>query len=147
MTEITLITGSTLGSAEYVAEHLAGKLEEDRFSITLHHGPEADEIEPSGVWLIVASTHGAGDLPENLQPFFEALQSENPDLSQVSYGAVGLGSREYDLFCGAIKKLDQLLQSLGAKKIGERLEIDVTEHDIPEDPAEVWLESWKKQLS
>ncbi|MDU2774732.1 MAG: FMN-binding protein MioC, partial [Klebsiella grimontii] len=28
MAEITLISGSTLGSAEYVSEHLAEKLEE-----------------------------------------------------------------------------------------------------------------------
>ena len=32
MADITLISGSTLGSAEYVAEHLAEKLEDAGFS-------------------------------------------------------------------------------------------------------------------
>ena len=32
MADITLISGSTLGGAEYVAEHLAEKLEEAGFS-------------------------------------------------------------------------------------------------------------------
>jgi len=38
--------------------------------------------------------------------------------------------------------LDQKLTSLGAKRIGDRLEIDVTQHEIPEDPAEVWVINW-----
>ncbi len=39
MADITLISGSTLGSAEYVAEHLEEKLQEAGFSTQLLHGP------------------------------------------------------------------------------------------------------------
>ncbi|WP_422528412.1 FMN-binding protein MioC [Serratia fonticola] len=142
MADITLISGSTLGSAEYVAEHLAEKLEDAGFSTEMLHGPELDELTLSGRWLVVSSTHGAGDLPDNLQPLLEQLAEQQPDLSQVQFGAVGLGSSEYDTFCGAIKQIDDLFQSRGAKKIGDRLEIDVTQHEIPEDPAEEWLKNW-----
>jgi MioC protein len=143
MADITLITGSTLGSAEYVAELLAEKLEEAGFSTELLHGPELEELSVEGTWLVVCSTHGAGDLPDNLQPLFDELAEKKPDLSQLRYGAVGIGNREYDLFCGAIEKIDVLLTSCGAQRIGDRLDIDVLEHEIPEDPAEVWVESWK----
>ncbi|MBP2857746.1 FMN-binding protein MioC [Dickeya oryzae] len=143
MSDITLISGSTLGSAEYVTEHLESLLQQDNFTTTLLHGPEWDEVTPENVWLVVTSTHGAGDLPDNLQPFYEELQEKRPDLSAVRYGAIGIGSSEYDTFCGAIVKLDQLLQDLGAHRIGDILKIDITQHDIPEDPAEVWLGSWK----
>ncbi|MGM3185320.1 FMN-binding protein MioC [Dickeya oryzae] len=143
MSDITLISGSTLGSAEYVTEHLESLLQQDNFTTTLLHGPEWDEVTPENVWLVVTSTHGAGDLPDNLQPFYEKLQEKRPDLSAVRYGAIGIGSSEYDTFCGAIVKLDQLLQDLGAHRIGDMLKIDITQHDIPEDPAEVWLGSWK----
>ncbi|MGM3175984.1 FMN-binding protein MioC [Dickeya lacustris] len=142
MTDITLISGSTLGSAEYVCEHLESLLQPAGFSTTLQHGPELAEVSATGLWLIVTSTHGAGDLPDNLQPFYDDLAASRPDLSNLSYGAIGIGSSEYDTFCGAIEKLDQLMQSLGARRIGDVLKIDITQHDIPEDPAQAWLESW-----
>ncbi|CAI1843889.1 FMN-binding protein MioC [Serratia ficaria] len=142
MADITLISGSTLGSAEYVAEHLAEKLEEAGFTTEMLHGPELDELTLAGRWLVVSSTHGAGDLPDNLQPLLDQIAEQQPDLSQVQFGAVGLGSSEYDTFCGAIQRIDDLLIARGAKRIGDRLEIDVTEHEIPEDPAEEWVKNW-----
>ncbi|HGM6667533.1 TPA: FMN-binding protein MioC [Serratia marcescens] len=142
MADITLISGSTLGSAEYVAEHLAEKLEDAGFSTEMLHGPELDELPLNGRWLVVSSTHGAGELPDNLQPLLEQIAEQQPDLSEVQFGAVGLGSSEYDTFCGAIKQIDDLLIARGAKRIGDRLEIDVTEHEIPEDPAEEWVKNW-----
>lgn len=142
MADITLISGSTLGSAEYVAEHLAEKLEAAGFTTETLHGPELDDLTLSGRWLVVSSTHGAGDLPDNLQPLLEQIEEQLPDLSQVQFGAVGLGSSEYDTFCGAIQRIDDLLIARGAKRIGDRLEIDVTEHEIPEDPAEEWVKIW-----
>jgi len=143
MANITLISGSTLGGAEYVADHLAEKLSEAGFTTETLYGPELDEVKPEGIWLVVTSTHGAGELPDNIQPLFDAIKEQQPDLSSLRYGAVGLGNHEYDLFCGAIVQFDTLLSSLGAQRIGDRLEIDVLEHEIPEDPAGVWVENWK----
>ena len=122
MADITLISGSTLGGAEYVAEHLAEKLEEAGFT--------------------TETLHGAGDIPDNLSPFYEALQEQKPDLSALRFGAIGIGSREYDTFCGAIDKLEAELKNSGAKQTGETLKINILDHDIPEDPAEEWLGSW-----
>ncbi|WP_034918233.1 MULTISPECIES: FMN-binding protein MioC [Erwinia] len=146
MADVTFITGSTLGSAEYVAEDLAEKLDEAGFSTEVLHGPGLDELSQHGIWLVVTSTHGAGDIPDNLQPLFDELEENKPDLSQVRYGAIGIGNKEYDLFCGAIVKMDSALTACGAKRLGDRLEIDVLEHEIPEDPAGVWLEEWKTHL-
>ncbi len=146
MVDITLISGSTLGSAEYVAEHLAEKLEEAGFSTEMLHGPELDELTLAGRWLVVSSTHGAGELPDNLQPLLEQIKEQQPDLSGVQFGAVGLGSSEYDTFCGAIKLIDEKFSALGAKRIGDRLEIDITKHEIPEDPAAEWINNWIKLL-
>ena len=142
MADITLISGSTLGGAEYVAEHLAEKLEDAGFSTETLHGPLLDSLSATGIWLVISSTHGAGDIPDNLVPLYEDLQSQKPDLSQVRFGAIGIGSREYDTFCGAIEKIEAELKLSGAKQIGETLKINILEHDIPEDPAEAWLGSW-----
>ena len=82
MADITLISGSTLGGAEYVAEHLAEKLEEAGFTTETLHGPLLEDLPASGIWLVISSTHGAGDIPDNLSPFYEALQEQKPDLLQ-----------------------------------------------------------------
>ncbi|MBA4821860.1 FMN-binding protein MioC [Pantoea ananatis] len=146
MADITLISGSTLGSAEYVAEHLEEKLQEAGFSTQMLHGPELHDVPLQGIWLVVSSTHGAGELPDNLQPFYDAIDESHPDLSAVRFGAVGIGNHEYDLFCGAIRNLDALLITCGAQRIGERLEIDILQHEIPEDPAEEWVMTWKDAI-
>ncbi|ENS4379926.1 FMN-binding protein MioC [Salmonella enterica] len=142
MADITLISGSTLGGAEYVAEHLAEKLEAAGFSTETLHGPRLEDLSTSGSWLIISSTHGAGDIPDNLLPFYKDLQSQKTNLSALRFGAIGIGSREYDTFCGAIKKIEAELKGAGAKQLGETLKINILEHDIPEDPAEIWLDSW-----
>lgn len=91
-----------LGGAEYVAEHTAEKLEEAGFTTETLHGPLLEDLSASGIWLIISSTHGAGDIPDNLSPFYEALQEQKPDLSAVRFGAIGIGSREYDTFVGLL---------------------------------------------
>ncbi|PHM66108.1 FMN-binding protein MioC [Xenorhabdus stockiae] len=146
MSTITLISGSTMGSAEYVAEHMAEILDNLGFSTEILHGPSLDDLPLNGLWIVVTSTHGAGDLPENLQPLANEIVQQKPDLSLVTFGAVGIGSSEYDTFCGAIRSLEQLLEDQQAKRIGDRLEIDILQHEIPEDPAEEWVKEWAKLL-
>ncbi len=146
MKKVTLISGSTMGSAEYVAEHLEEILSKEGFETDLHHGPSLNDLPQEGIWLVITSTHGAGEIPDNLQPFADEISADGIDLSKVSFGAVGIGSSEYDTFCGAIRTLDQKLIEKGAVRLGDRLEIDIQEHDIPEDPAEEWLTTWKNSL-
>lgn len=147
MTKVTLITDSTMGSAEYVAEHVAEILEKYGFDTEITYGPSLKELPIKGIWLIVCSTHGAGELPENIQPLAKEISEEKPDLSQINYGAIGIGSKEYDTFCGAIHILDLLLKDHHAKRVGELLEIDILEYDVPEEAAEIWIEKWKNNIT
>ncbi|MGF1726487.1 FMN-binding protein MioC [Photobacterium nomapromontoriensis] len=146
MSHITLITGSTLGGAEYVADHLSELLEQAGHHTNIENQATLTELDIAAIWLIVCSTHGAGDYPDNFQPFVKQLTLNHPDLSKVKYGVIGLGDSSYDTFCAAAKNIDSLMASLGAKRIGERLEIDVSHDPVPEDPAEEWLENWKNHL-
>lgn len=77
MADITLISGST-GSAEYVAEHLAEKLEEAGYSTEIQHGPLVDDLQAEGIWLVISSTHGAGDIPDNWFPSMTHCWSRRP---------------------------------------------------------------------
>ncbi|SNC58484.1 FMN-binding protein MioC [Sodalis endosymbiont of Henestaris halophilus] len=146
MADITIISGSTLGSAEYIAEHVAVVLEQQGFAIQILHGAKLTELSAKGLWLLVTSTHGSGQLPENLHPLLYALTAEEPSLSEVTFGAIGIGSSEYDTFCNAIDILNQKLIALGAKRIGEVLKIDIAQQKIPEDLAEIWITEWIAQI-
>ena len=88
---ICVISGSTLGGAEYVAEHLEEVLKTQNFSTALFHGPEFDDVIDENIWLIVTSTHGAGELPDNLKPLFEQIAASDKDLSSLRFAVIGLG--------------------------------------------------------
>lgn len=137
---IHIITGSTLGGAEYVGDHLSDLLIEQGFETTIHNQPEINEIENSGTWLIITSTHGAGEYPDNIQPFIAALQNTPPKMSDVKFAVIAIGDSSYDTFCAAGKHAYALLQDIGATALADCLTIDILNQSVPEDAAENWLE-------
>ncbi|CAM2770615.1 FMN-binding protein MioC [Vibrio ordalii] len=143
---IHIITGSTLGGAEYVADHLNDLLQEQGYTTTIHNQPNLSDISSQGTWLIVTSTHGAGDYPDNIQPFITSLQSTPPNTSELKYAVVALGDSSYDTFCAAGKHAYQLLEDIGATPISDCLTIDILEYSVPEDAAEVWLKQHIEQF-
>lgn len=56
-----------------------------------------------------------------------------------------MGDSSYDHFCGAGRRLDGLLQELGATRVIPPLELDATVHDEPEQVALSWLKKWDIQ--
>ncbi|WP_063660195.1 FMN-binding protein MioC [Aliivibrio fischeri] len=139
MKKVSIITGSTLGGAEYVGDHLADLLEEMDFSTDIHNQPNLDDIDIDSLWLLVVSTHGAGDYPDNIKPFIQQLESVTQPLSSVEFAVVAIGDSNYDTFCAAGKSLKNTLKEHGAIEKYPLLEIDVTQNSIPEEPAELWL--------
>ncbi|WP_456296479.1 FMN-binding protein MioC [Vibrio sp. AK197] len=143
---IHIITGSTLGGAEYVGDHLSDLLEEHGLSTTIHNQPQMSEIPAQGIWLIITSTHGAGDYPDNIQPFIADLQNTPPRMSEVKYAVIAIGDSSYDTFCEAGKHAYDLLEDIGAQPLTDCLTIDVTTDTIPEDAAEAWLKQHINQF-
>lgn len=137
---LCIITGSTLGGAEYVAEHIEDYLSKKDFNIHLFHGPNLADVLPYKNWLIISSTHGAGELPENLQPLFENIK-QNPslDFSDLRFAIIGLGSSDYDTFCFAVNTIEQILKEKNANEICDPLKIDTLTIDDPEQAAENWI--------
>lgn len=138
---IHIITGSTLGGAEYVGDHLSDLLIDKGFSTKIHNHPDLAEIPNRGTWLLITSTHGAGDYPDNIQPFIADLQNTPPRMDQVRFAVIAIGDSSYDTFCGAGKHAYELLQDIGGTPIAECCLIDVLEHDVPEDAAEAWIKA------
>jgi MioC protein len=144
---IDILVGSQMGAAEYVAEQVAETLVQAGYEATLHLKPELDHLNPSGVWLVITSTYGAGDLPDNIQPFADQLAQDRRDLTTLSYAVITLGDSAYDTFCEAGRKLAALLSAKGAISLISPLEIDAQQAALPEDTAVAWLPKLIKVLA
>ncbi|WP_298444595.1 FMN-binding protein MioC [uncultured Ferrimonas sp.] len=143
--KLALIVGTTMGNAEAVADELQPQLENMGFDVLNTLTPEPKIIAEYPLWLVVCSTHGAGDLPDNLQPLLQWLQ-QNPDLKGQKYALCGIGDRSYDTFCGALKQIEPALRSCGMIPFVDKIEIDVQHLDLPEDQALSWIEQWPKGI-
>ncbi|MFT5807084.1 MAG: MioC protein [Moritella dasanensis] len=139
-----IIVGTTLGSAEYAADHLAEKLIDQGFQVNIHLDPKLESlpIDSKHAWIICTATHGAGDYPDNIAPFALQLQQSSPDLSLIEYSVIALGSKSYDQFCHAGHMIDLQLAKLNAKKVAETFEICSVETQIPEDAIDGWYQQW-----
>ena len=137
---IQIITGSTLGGTEYVGDHIKDLLDAQGFESQIHNQPLLSEIALQGIWLVITSTHGAGEYPDNIRPFIEQLQTAPPNMNQVRFATIAIGDSSYDTFCVAGIHAHNLLQDIGATPITECLKIDVLDHDVPEETAERWLQ-------
>ena len=147
--EIYLIVGSESGNTEMVADCVTTALEE-RGHVVSHfrEGGLADAaLASKAVVLICSSTTGIGDVPQNVEPLYDALHAERPDLSHVRYGVVGLGDRNYkDSFLGGPRKWDAVFSELGARRVGAVLELDATDNPTPDEDAVAWLPGWLAAL-
>ena len=141
MTRIDILIGTMTGASEYVAEAIADSLA-DRFRIRLHPQPELTGLPQQGLWLICTATHGAGELPDNIRPFYDQLQSEQPDLHQLRFGLVALGDSSYDTFCRGGDLMEHALRQCQATLLPPRLNIDAQNPELPEDQALKWLPQW-----
>ncbi len=139
---VNIIVGSQMGSAEYIAEQLTDELIAQGVKTTLHDQPELTSLpKENTIWLLCTSTYGAGDYPENLLSFVEELTQAN-DLKGVKYSVIALGDTSYDTYNLAGRNLDQLLEQKGAKRVCERLELNILDEALPEDTALAWLPTW-----
>jgi len=143
--KVTILVGTMTGTADLVAEEVSDCLAAAGADteIVQMDGRGSDVFAPGGVFLICTSTYGQGDVPDNAQGLFAALERDKPDLSAVSFGVIALGDRTYTAtFCYGGKRFDALLQSLGARRIGEILLHDASAGTIPEEVAVEWAADW-----
>lgn len=136
---IEILVGSQMGAAEYTADQVAETLAQAGYEVRLHLTPELEQLSRNSTWLVITSTYGAGDLPDNIQPFADQLARDQTDLTTISYAVITLGDSSYDTFCFAGLKMRQLLDNCQAKYLGISLDIDVQQADLPEDTALAWL--------
>ena len=148
MASILILVGTESGNAQMVADALQPVLASAGHAVDVtDKAATAADLQAHDVLLAVCATHGSGDIPTNILPLVEALDRDKPDLSGHRYGVIALGDMTYqDTFCGGGKKVDQALERRGARKVGDRLEIDASEQPLPDEEALTWIEGWKTKV-
>ncbi len=134
-------SGNSEGLAESFAETLSGA-GFDSPCLSTENFSEVD-LTRERLLLLVSSTWGEGDPPDNAVEFWNALQSDDhPRLENLAYGVLALGDSNYLDFCAQGKAFDTRLEELGAKRLVDRVDCDT---DF-EDPAAEWFENVRSKL-
>lgn len=138
LTPISVLFGSQTGNAENLAKRIAREAGKRGYAATVHELSKypVAQLASEDRLLIITSTYGDGEPPDNGQSFWTFLnQPPVPSLSRTRFSICALGDSNYPKFCHFGKELDQRLEALGAKRILPRADCDV---DF-EDPFSKWL--------
>ena len=94
-------------------------------------------------FVVVCSTFGEGEFPDNALLFWEALAADDAErLEHLGFAVLALGDTSYELFCNAGKLLDERLEALGATRLVDRVDVD----GFYEQPAAAFTTDVVKQL-
>jgi len=139
-----ILFGSQTGTAEGLAGRMAKEAGKRGYAprVLALNDYEQASLTNGGKAVIISSTWGDGDPPDNATAFWGWLESANaPRLDHLQFAVLGLGDRTYLDFCGASKKFDARLEALGARRIVPRGECDVDY----EPAAKSWMDAfWEK---
>ncbi len=133
-----VLWASQTGNSETLAATCAERLGSAGQRAKLQAMDEAklDDLRNAAGVLLVTSTFGDGDPPDNASDFWHSLQSAEADaLVNSRFSVLALGDSSYQQFCGFGRKLDERLAALGAERLQPRLECEPDFHA----PAEQWL--------
>ena len=136
--------GSQSGTCEYLSFILKSTLEE-KYKLDIvcdslnnfYFSIKNDE----NIFIIITSTHGNGDSPENATQFWNYIKNrklKNDYFKNMKYIMLGLGDSNYINYCGFAKKIDKRLLDLSACKIYDTFYIDSVTNET-EEQFDIWI--------
>jgi len=138
-TPVKILFGSQTGNSEGLAKKLAKALSKANCAPEVVDMGNYDkaQLEKEQNILIITSTYGDGEPPDNAADLYDWILSDAPPrLENLNYSVLALGDTEYPDFCKCGIDFDVRLEALGAKRIFKRVDCDV-DYEEPYD-------EWKK---
>ncbi|MDQ8199348.1 sulfite reductase subunit alpha [Pelagicoccus enzymogenes] len=137
---VSILWGSQTGNSEGLARKISKVLGNKGFAPTVYDMDDYDvsKLAEESMLLLVTSTFGDGEPPDNAAAFYNWLLSdEAPKLEKLKYSVLALGDSNYPEFCKCGIDIDQRFKALGATPMVERVDCDV-DYD---DAFEGWLKA------
>ena len=135
---INILFGSQTGNAVGLAEKTA--------KLATNYGLEPNIVDMDGFdpaklasmkrVMIITSTWGEGEMPDNADAMWNAINANGPALGGVHYSVCAIGDTSYDEYCKAGHDWNNKLAALGGSEAFPIQECDV---DF-EPPWKIWVE-------
>lgn len=142
---VLVLYASQSGNSETLAEGFGEQLTTAGFEAPVLAMDEfaAEDLSQEKALIIVSSTWGEGDPPDNAVDFWEAVSAESFErLEGLKFAVLGLGDTNYLEFCGMGKKFDARLEALGATRFAPRGDCDTDFEEV----SSTWFEATLKAL-
>ena len=146
---LTILFASQTGNAKGVAKQLSENASALGINVNLKNIADykVKSLKSESHLLIVASTNGEGEPPDDALSFYEYLSSKKaPKLPNLSYSVLSLGDTSYEFFCQTGKDFDERLKALGAKQITARVDCDLDYDDEVKAWSDIVLESLREEI-
>ena len=128
---LTILYGTESGNAEMLADKTVKAAKKKGFKPKMVNMSETEPASLAKVenLLVLVSTWGDGDPPDDAENFCDALRilSELGEerLRGVGFAVFGLGDSHYEQFCRCGKEMDRDLERVGGRRVLERVDCDV----------------------
>ncbi len=136
---LLMLYGSVTGTAEMLAHKLAAALRRAGHAVRVRDMAHCEPhvLAQASCVLLVVSTYGDGEPPDDAVPFWQSVVHDNGfDLRGVKFSVLALGNTTFDHFCRCGREFDAALARHGAIRIYPRVDCDVDY----EAPAKRWLD-------
>jgi sulfite reductase (NADPH) flavoprotein alpha-component len=147
---LTILYASQTGNAKGVAKQVEKAASAAGIIVKLKNISDykAKSLKSETHVLIIASTNGEGEAPDDAIEFHEFLLGKKaPKLPNLSYSVLSLGDSSYEFFCQTGRDFDERLQALGAKQVAPRVDCDVDYDSESESWTLSIVESLKDELT
>ena len=136
---LTIAYATESGNAELVAEELVRTLASHANATTVDMSSmQPADFQTDTPILVITSSYDEGELPTGIRDLHAQLLAEGTDLTSLRYGLFGLGDRSYEFFAKGATLVDEALQALGARRVGEIGRHDAGGGTLATDEATAW---------